>query len=57
MRVLLAAVKCVNYLCLCAYCVNLLSALDSNDVGFSEEGETCCISNPSFTYCMLYKCL
>jgi hypothetical protein len=29
----------VNYLCLCAYGVNLLSALDSNDAGFSEEGE------------------
>jgi hypothetical protein len=39
MRVLLAAVKCVNYLCLCAYYVNFLSALDSNDAGFSEEGE------------------
>jgi hypothetical protein len=26
-------------LCLCAYFVNLLSALDSNDAGFSEEGE------------------
>jgi hypothetical protein len=39
MCVLLAVVKCVNYLCLCPYCVNLLSALDSNNVGFSEEGE------------------
>jgi hypothetical protein len=39
MCVLLDVVKCVNYLCLCAYCVNLLSALDSNDAGFSEEGE------------------
>jgi hypothetical protein len=39
MCVLLAEVKCVNYLCLCAYCVNLLSALDSNDARFSEEGE------------------
>jgi hypothetical protein len=39
MCVLLAVVKCVNYLCLCAYYVNLLSALDSNDVGFSEERE------------------
>jgi hypothetical protein len=39
MCVLLAVVKCVNYLCLCAYCVNLVSALDLNDAGFSEEGE------------------
>jgi Ca2+/H+ antiporter len=39
MCVFLAVVRCVNYLCLCAYCVNLLSALDSNDAGFSEEGE------------------
>jgi hypothetical protein len=39
MCVFLAIVKCVNYLCLCAYCVNLLSALDSNDSGFSEDGE------------------
>jgi hypothetical protein len=39
MCVLLAVVKCVNYLCLWPYCVNLLSALDSNDGGFSEEGE------------------
>jgi hypothetical protein len=39
MCVLLVVVRCVNYLCLCAYFVNLLSALDSNDAGFSEEGE------------------
>jgi Ca2+/H+ antiporter len=39
MCALLAIVKCVNYLCLCAYCVNLLLALDSNNVEFSEEGE------------------
>jgi hypothetical protein len=39
MCVFLAIVKCVNYLCLCAYCVNLLSALDSNDAGFSGVGE------------------
>jgi hypothetical protein len=36
MCVLFAVVRCVNYLCLCAYCVNVLSALDSNDTGFSE---------------------
>jgi hypothetical protein len=39
MCVFLAVVRCVNYLCLRAYCVNLLSALDSNDAGFSGEGE------------------
>jgi hypothetical protein len=39
MCVLLAVVKCVNYLCLNAYCVNLSSALDSNDAWFSGEGE------------------
>jgi hypothetical protein len=39
MCVFLAVVKCVNYLCLCAYCVNLLSALDSNEAGFSGVGE------------------
>jgi hypothetical protein len=39
MCVLFAVVGCVIYLCLHAYCVNLLSALDSNDAGFSGEGE------------------
>jgi hypothetical protein len=35
--VLLAVVKCASYLCLCAYCVNLLSTLDSNDAGFLKK--------------------
>jgi hypothetical protein len=38
MCVLFAVVRCVNYFFLCAYCVNLLSTLDSNDAGFSEGG-------------------
>jgi hypothetical protein len=36
---MLAVVKCVIYLCLYAYFFKLLSALDSNGSGYSEEGE------------------
>jgi hypothetical protein len=36
---MLAVVKCVIYLCMYAYFFKLLSALDSNDIGYSEEGE------------------
>jgi hypothetical protein len=39
MYVLLPIMKCVSYLCLCAYCVKLLSALDLNDTESTEEGE------------------
>jgi hypothetical protein len=39
MCVLLAIVTCPNYLFLCVYCVNLISALDSNDVRFFKEGK------------------
>jgi hypothetical protein len=36
---MLAIVKCIVYLCLNAYFFKLLSALDSNDTRYSEEGE------------------